>query len=63
MHTSPKIYIFLLNTCYDVVSFAQSALCVESVRGPAGAGEGEQLLLKGVGLKKSKHLCPSPSQK
>lgn len=46
MHTSPKIYVFLLNACYDVVSSAQSVLGVENVRGPVGVGEGEHLLLK-----------------
>lgn len=39
--------MFLLNTCYDVVSSAESALRVESARGPAGVGEGEHLLFEG----------------
>jgi len=63
MHTSPKISIFSLNTCCDAVSSAQSALCVESVRGPVGVGEGEHLLLKGMDLTKSKQLCPRLSRK
>lgn len=36
-----------------MVAPAQSALCVESMKGPVGVGEGEHLLLEDVYLTKS----------
>lgn len=38
-----------------MVAPAQSALCVESMKGTVGVGEGEHLLLEDVNLTKSKH--------